>query len=268
MGKKPGKNSDEWQEAKRRCKLSDEEVRMAKELGMKPHSLIKNIPAKSQPWKAPVNEWIRDLYAKRFGQERKSESAKSLTKPSNPPPNAGSSRIPVPISQPKGRITIHTIAEVIRRIDGMDQAVKVQLCDELAVNQPEALGWVLLLHRQGVSMPVVDHVLHILLVISESIKETIRQRVPRVTLDAFDKADVKIHAMFRLLQGESEDEVEWLTYLMAESHPERNLYAYVVDHLNRKSKANERPGDERAIYATAVLMEAFLQASGLTQTRE
>jgi hypothetical protein len=55
---------------------------------------------------------------------------------------------------------------------------------------------------------------------------------------------------------------------MAKSHPERNLYAYVVDHLNRKSKANERPGDERAIYATAVLMEAFLQASGLTQTRE
>ena len=69
MGKKPGKNGDEWLEAKRRCRLSDEEVHMAKELGMKPHSLIKNIPAKSQPCKAPVNEWILDLYAKRFRQE-------------------------------------------------------------------------------------------------------------------------------------------------------------------------------------------------------
>ena len=28
MGKKPGKNGDEWQEAKRRCGLSDAEVRM------------------------------------------------------------------------------------------------------------------------------------------------------------------------------------------------------------------------------------------------
>ena len=73
MGKKSGKSDDEWQEAKRRCRLSDEEVRMAKELGIKPRSLIKNIHAKSQPWKAPVNEWIRDLYAKRFGESRRPE---------------------------------------------------------------------------------------------------------------------------------------------------------------------------------------------------
>ena len=54
MGKKPRKAGDDWAEAKRRCRISDEEVRMAKELGIKPRSLIKNIPAKSQPWKAPV----------------------------------------------------------------------------------------------------------------------------------------------------------------------------------------------------------------------
>lgn len=54
VSKKPGKDSEEWLEAKRRCRLSDEEIRMARELGLKPRSLIKNIPAKSQPWKAPV----------------------------------------------------------------------------------------------------------------------------------------------------------------------------------------------------------------------
>ena len=67
-GKKPDKQGDDWAEAKRRCGLSAEEVRMAKELGFKPHSLIKNIPAKYQLWKAPVGEWIRDLHAKRFGE--------------------------------------------------------------------------------------------------------------------------------------------------------------------------------------------------------
>jgi len=268
MGRKAGKHGDEWLEAQRRCRLSDEEVRMAKELGFKPHSLIKNIPAKSQPWKAPVGEWIRDLHAKRFGDVRKSDSARSPNKPSSPPPNACSSRTPIPISLPKGRITIQIIADVIRRIDGMDQTAKVQLCDELAASQPEALGRVLLLHRQGVSMPVVDHVLHILMVISESIKKTTRQPLPRITMEDFDKADAKIHAMFRLLQGEPKDEAAWLTYLMAEAHPERNLFAYVVDHLSKKSKAHERPGDERAIYTTVVLLEAFLHASGLAQTRE
>ena len=32
-------------------------------------SLIKNIPSKSEPWKAPVSEWLREMEEKR---ERKS----------------------------------------------------------------------------------------------------------------------------------------------------------------------------------------------------
>jgi hypothetical protein len=58
---------DAWKEAQRVCRLSDEEIRMAKELGFQPKSLIKNIPPPSQQWKAPVNEWVRLLYEKKFG---------------------------------------------------------------------------------------------------------------------------------------------------------------------------------------------------------
>jgi len=39
---------------------------MAKELGMAPKSLIKNIPASNQHWKDPVKVWIRNLYAGKF----------------------------------------------------------------------------------------------------------------------------------------------------------------------------------------------------------
>ena len=59
------KRDQDWAEAKRRCRLNQEDIRMAKELGMNPRSLIKNIPSKSQQWKAPVKYWIRDLYEKR-----------------------------------------------------------------------------------------------------------------------------------------------------------------------------------------------------------
>ncbi len=38
---------------------------MARELGFKPRSLLKNIPSAQQPWKAPVAEWVRDRYEKR-----------------------------------------------------------------------------------------------------------------------------------------------------------------------------------------------------------
>lgn len=41
---------------------------MAKEMGLNPRSLIKNIPSTNQKWKAPVEEWIRDIYENRRKQ--------------------------------------------------------------------------------------------------------------------------------------------------------------------------------------------------------
>ena len=40
-------------------------VRMAEEVGLNPRDLMKNIPSPSQPWKAPVGVWIREMYRKR-----------------------------------------------------------------------------------------------------------------------------------------------------------------------------------------------------------
>jgi len=177
------------------------------------------------------------------------------------------SKKPAQISQPKGRITIGTMAEVIGHIEGLDMAGKTKLCDELAASQPEALGWVVLLPRQGVSMATVDDVLHLLLVISESVEKTIHQPLRRITEEDFERAAVKVHAMFRLLEGESKQEAARLSHLMAEAHPEQNLFAYVAHYLGHISKASERPGDERAVFATAVLLEVFLQAAGLVPQR-
>lgn len=56
---------DLWAEAKQKCRLNEETVRMAKELGLAPRSLLKNIPSPSERWKAPVHVWIRGIYAKR-----------------------------------------------------------------------------------------------------------------------------------------------------------------------------------------------------------
>lgn len=62
------RNSQAWVEAKKRCRLNETDIQMAKELGMTPKSLIKNIPAPNQQWKAPVKEWIRDLYEEKIGR--------------------------------------------------------------------------------------------------------------------------------------------------------------------------------------------------------
>ncbi len=62
------KNSQAWAEAKKRCRLNASDIQMAKKLGMTPKSLIKNIPAPNQKWKAPVKVWLCDLYEKKFGK--------------------------------------------------------------------------------------------------------------------------------------------------------------------------------------------------------
>ena len=45
-----------------KCHIGDEEIHMAKEMGLKPNSLIKNIPDKNEKWKVLVKDWIHDMY--------------------------------------------------------------------------------------------------------------------------------------------------------------------------------------------------------------
>ena len=61
---------EQWDEAKKKCRIGDEEIRMAKEMGLNPKSLIKNIPNKNEMWKAPVKDWIHDMYDKRRRKSR------------------------------------------------------------------------------------------------------------------------------------------------------------------------------------------------------
>ncbi|MDE6589951.1 MAG: hypothetical protein K2K53_06345 [Oscillospiraceae bacterium] len=54
-----------WAEAKKKCRLNNEDIALAKRLGLNPRSLIKNIPSKSEPWKAPVKDWLHEINEKR-----------------------------------------------------------------------------------------------------------------------------------------------------------------------------------------------------------
>ena len=70
------KKTAEWDEAKNKCKLNAEILRMAKEMGLNPRSLIKNIPNKSEQWKAPVSVWIEDMYEERQAKSNKKRALK------------------------------------------------------------------------------------------------------------------------------------------------------------------------------------------------
>ena len=46
---------------------------MAKELGLNPKSLIKNISNPREQWKLPVREWIHDMYEDRQRKKKAKE---------------------------------------------------------------------------------------------------------------------------------------------------------------------------------------------------
>ena len=62
-----GEEDAAWQEARKRYRLSAEQVRMARQLGMNPKKLGKIANHKQEPWKAPLPVFIEMCYEKRFG---------------------------------------------------------------------------------------------------------------------------------------------------------------------------------------------------------
>lgn len=70
-------HSPQWAKAKRVCRLNMEDIRKAKELGLSPRKLMKNVPSPTQQWKLPVKLWIQELYEKR--ERRKSNREEGNT---------------------------------------------------------------------------------------------------------------------------------------------------------------------------------------------
>ena len=59
-----------WIEARKRFRLSDAHIQMARELGLNPKKLNGLANTKQEPWKLPLPQFIEKLYFKRFKKER------------------------------------------------------------------------------------------------------------------------------------------------------------------------------------------------------
>ncbi|MBF0421322.1 MAG: hypothetical protein HQL78_14315 [Magnetococcales bacterium] len=60
----------DWIAARKRFRLSHAQIQMARELGMNPKKLGKLANHKQEPWKAPLPEFIEDVYFKRFKRDK------------------------------------------------------------------------------------------------------------------------------------------------------------------------------------------------------
>jgi hypothetical protein len=62
-----------WIDARKRHRLSHEQVQMARELGLNPRKLGKLDNHRQEPWKLPLPAFIEQLHRKRFGKDRPDE---------------------------------------------------------------------------------------------------------------------------------------------------------------------------------------------------
>ncbi len=59
-----------WIDARKRFHLSHAHIQMARELGLNPKKFGSLANHRQEPWKAPLPQFIEDLYFKRFRRER------------------------------------------------------------------------------------------------------------------------------------------------------------------------------------------------------
>ncbi len=63
-------DKEKWIDAKKKFRLSDIHIQMARELGMNPKKFGSLDNHKQEPWKAPLPEFIEDIYFKRFKKDK------------------------------------------------------------------------------------------------------------------------------------------------------------------------------------------------------
>ncbi len=64
------KNKEEWKKAKKRYRLTDMHIQMARELGMNPKKFGGIANHEQQSWKAPLSVFIERIYFKHFKKEK------------------------------------------------------------------------------------------------------------------------------------------------------------------------------------------------------
>ena len=60
----------DWIKAKKKCRLSDVHIQMARDLGMNPKKFGSLANNKQEKWKAPLSEFIEEIYLKKFRKEQ------------------------------------------------------------------------------------------------------------------------------------------------------------------------------------------------------
>lgn len=136
-------------------------------------------------------------------------------------------------------VTVEQLAAAIRAATAMDIKEKVRVCDTIHATQPNLLASVLALRSFGISMPTIEIVLNILIVLHLAIVES-GQVLAIVTEDDQDRELSRYTASVKFTDGL--DAASFMRSLEQTTayRKERFLFAYVLSTLMRSGIATQK----------------------------
>ena len=164
-------------------------------------------------------------------------------------------------------VPMEAVASAIRHIDSLGLPEREQFCDEIFTAQPLVLRTVLELRDHNVSMPDLDHVLYVLMVMHAAFKEG-REAVSLFSEPQMAKAMKNHDLMLSLFDDAQEEEEKHINELILSSYPEPYVLTFVLDYLSKHLL--NRPFSEpieSAVHAMKALLDCYVSASRGRESR-
>ncbi len=136
-------------------------------------------------------------------------------------------------------------------VNGMDQAQKVRLADEIFAQQPNLLASILALPRMGVGMAELEVPLHILFVTFQAMKRS-GHTWPILSEDVQDRCIQRLTARARFNDGLPGDLANLVVQQFCDEHPERYLLAFVYGYLGDHDLLRVRTDAEKFLLLAAL----------------
>jgi hypothetical protein len=162
-----------------------------------------------------------------------------------------------------GVITQAVMVQAAIDVNGMSQAQKVHLADEIFAQQPNLLASILALPRMGVSVPQLEVPLHILLVTFQAMKRS-GQTWSMVTEAVQETCMQRLTARARFNEGLPGDLVDKIVRQFCDEHPERYLLAFVYGYLGDHDLMQVRTDAEKYLMLAALNLVECLADVGAT----
>jgi hypothetical protein len=166
-----------------------------------------------------------------------------------------------------GAITQAVMVQAAIDVNGMDQAQKVRLADEIFAKQPNLLASILVLPRMGVGMVELEVAVHILLVTFQAMKHS-GLAWPVVSEAVQETCMQRLTARARFNEGLPGELANQVVQQFCDEHAERYLLAFVYGYLGDHNLLRVRTDAEKYLLLAALnLVECVAMVGSATSSQ-